>query len=265
MENPAASSKPASWRIIAASVRGSSHEKKNQPCQDAVRWQSLPGDVWIAAVADGAGSAALAEAGSTAACAASLDFLGRKLREALVPATEEKWRQLLADSLQAARQALVAEAAARQAPLRDLATTLLLLAVTPEAVAGAQVGDGAALVADSAGNLLALTRPCLNEYLNETTFLTSESALENPQLQFRPGRIKHAALLSDGLQMLALKMPEGAPHYPFFAPLFRFLEAAGDPVAARDQLAAFLLSPRIQQRANDDLTLLLAGRIPASG
>ena len=29
-------------------------------------------------------------------------------------------------------------------------------------------------------------------------------------------------MFSDGLQRLALKLPEGTPHAPFFTPLFRF-------------------------------------------
>lgn len=50
------------WRVAAASVRGTTHEKTGQPCQDAHCWEQLPESVLVAAVADGAGSAALGEA-----------------------------------------------------------------------------------------------------------------------------------------------------------------------------------------------------------
>jgi hypothetical protein len=72
------------------------------------------------------------------------------------------------------------------------------------------------------------------------------------------------ALLTDGLQMLALKMPGGEPHEPFFQPLLRGVMTAESRERAEEQLRGFLLSPRIRQRAQDDLTLLLAVRLMTS-
>jgi hypothetical protein len=68
------------------------------------------------------------------------------------------------------------------------------------------------------------------------------------------------ALFSDGLQMLALKMPPGTPHPPFFAPLMRFVAQTRDRATAEEHLRGFLQSPRIAERADDDLTLVLAVR-----
>jgi len=51
------------WRVLAASVRGKSHEKVGQLCQDAHHWEKLPEGVLVAAVADGAGSATLGKVG----------------------------------------------------------------------------------------------------------------------------------------------------------------------------------------------------------
>ena len=68
----------------------------------------------------------------------------------------------------------------------------------------------------------------------------------------------HIAILSDGLQMLALKIPEYMPHAPFFSPLFRFVAEVTDETEAKEQLEAFLRSPRVRKRTDDDLTLLLA-------
>src|SRR4028119_2107946 len=52
------------WQVVGASVIGTSHEKRSQPCQDAHCWRLLPHGVLVASVADGAGSAALAEVGA---------------------------------------------------------------------------------------------------------------------------------------------------------------------------------------------------------
>ena len=71
--------KPPSWRVAAASVVGTSHVKSGQPCQDAHEWRVLPSGFLIAAVADGAGSAALAEIGATLAARAAVQALAEAL------------------------------------------------------------------------------------------------------------------------------------------------------------------------------------------
>lgn len=73
---------------------------------------------------------------------------------------------------------------------------------------------------------------------------------------------RHIAAFSDGLQMLALKMPAGLPHGPFFTPLFRFMTTVTDAAEAQAQVDAFLRSPRMREGTDDDLTLLLAVRRP---
>ena len=58
--------------------------------------------------------------------------------------------------------------------------------------------------------------------------------------------------------MLALQMPQGTAHTPFFAPLFKFIAEAKDLDLAHQELEGFLRSPRVSDRTDDDLTLLLA-------
>jgi hypothetical protein len=156
--------------------------------------------------------------------------------------------------------AIEAEAPVRDVKIRDLATTLILLMAAPELVAAAQVGDGATVLGDHEGEIVALTTPQNGEYINETTFLISPGALETVQVKVWRGAAAHVAAFSDGLQMLALKMPEGIPHAPFFSPLFRFVATMTNQIEAQEQLASFLRSPRVRARADDDLTLLLAAR-----
>jgi hypothetical protein len=47
-------------------------------------------------------------------------------------------------------------------------------------------------------------------------------------------------------------------HAPFFAPLFKFIAEAKDLDVANQELTGFLRSPRVCDRTDDDLTLLLA-------
>jgi len=292
------------WRVAAVSVRGASHEKTGQPCQDAHHWAALPDGTVLAAVADGAGSAALSEIGATVATQAAVHSLATALAsnpsaptqgsgsrnitlrpqpaatteadagegaacdapspEAQPPpvasdAEEAACKSCLIEAVKAARAAVEAEASARGTTAGELACTLLVAIVRPDFIAAAQVGDGAVVAADGDGEVFSLTTPSSGEYLNETTFLTCTAALDL-QLGVWRGPLAHWAMLTDGLQMLALRMPEGAPHAPFFAPLFKFLANQPDPAQAQALLADFLRSGRVRERTDDDLTLILATR-----
>ncbi|MDY6938004.1 MAG: PP2C family serine/threonine-protein phosphatase [Cyanobacteriota bacterium] len=168
-------------------------------------------------------------------------------------------RLLLADALESARQAVEAAAEERHVAVRELASTLIAIVATPDWVAAAQVGDGAAVVCDVENQILPLTIPKSGEYINETTFLISPNARASAQFHLWQGTPMQIAMFSDGLQLLALDMPAGTPHAPFFAPLFRFV--AQDNLSddrAKEELENFLTSDRVTQRADDDLTLVLA-------
>lgn len=242
------------WRVTGVSVQGVSHARANLPCQDALAWSSANGPMLLAAVADGAGSARLAEVGASLAVRTGLKHLEAAAAGSLAPSRLES---LLRSAFQQARDALAAESIRSKCELRDLACTLMLLAATPDHAAALQIGDGAALIAGPNG-LRSLTRPPAAEYLNETLFLTIESALDHAQFASVSGPISRVAMFTDGLQMLALKMPEATPHERFFDPLFHFVAGEPNDDERRRQFEKFLTSPRIAQRADDDLTLLLA-------
>ena len=72
----------------------------------------------------------------------------------------------------------------------------------------------------------------------------------------------NVTIFSDGLQMLAMKMPENRPHEPFFRPLWSFADEEMEPEQAEVEMSTFLLSPRIASRTDDDLTLVLASLGP---
>jgi hypothetical protein len=251
------------WRVVGVSLRGSSHLKTDQPCQDVHAFERMPDGTLLAAVADGAGTAALAEVGAEVAVRAAMETLKERLeKDSLADRPEETWRPLLHEAMRSALEGVEREAAARGVTARDLACTLSLAVARPAMAAGAQIGDGAVVFADGEGKILALLRPVAGEYLNETTFLVSSGALDQIQFAWRAGEISRLALLTDGLQMLALKAADGEPHAPFFAPLFAFIAAAEDEAKGRAGLASFLGSDRVRSRADDDLTLLLAAVVP---
>jgi hypothetical protein len=214
--------------------------------------------VVVAVVADGAGSAGCGDFGSTLAAEEAWRYLAERAALPLPP-SEAAWHGLLRDTLASARR-IVEDGARGVWEPRDLATTLLVVVVTPELIAAGQIGDGAVVARFGAESFLAVTRPVGQDYVNETTFLTSPDAVEKAQLVVMQGEMTGMAAFTDGLQMLAMKMPGGMPHKPFFAPLFRLLAAQPAGSQSKAQLEGFLRSPAITQRADDDLTLVLAVR-----
>ena len=245
------------WQAIASSVLGTSHQKRGQPCQDAHAWDILGPGLVVAAVADGAGSASLSDVGAQVATRTAVEQIKRQWDRLMAEHSEVCWKALLGEVLEHAQNAIAAESLTRDVEVRQLATTLLILVASSQEVAVAQIGDGAVVIGDRQGHITALTQPENGEYANETTFLISPNALESAQIKVWEGEIAHFALFSDGLQRLALKLPEGTPHVPFFTPLFRFVDQMEDSQAAESELQGFLSHPRITERTDDDLTMVL--------
>ena len=252
--------RPKSWRTVGVSPQGGSHTKTGDPCQDAHRGRVLPCGTLVLAMADGAGTAALAEIGAKLAVTTALETICSHLLAASgKDRTDEEWRELFGHALKSALNSLENEASIRQAALRDFACTLALAVARPgRMVAAIQIGDGAIVAQEEGGEIFAVTRPAPSEYLNETTFLISPGAIDGASFMLWRGNLARLAALTDGLQMLALRMPSGDPHQGFFAPLFRFVATTGNQKKRETALLAFLDSPRVRERADDDLTLFLA-------
>jgi hypothetical protein len=258
------------WRVLGASVAGSGHLRGGQQCADAHIHRQLADGSLILAVADGAGSASHgAQGAQTTVCIAS-DTLETGLASQGPPGSEEQALQMLRSALRAARLALEDLAtrtedrspgeqstAAPPLALRAFATTLLLVLASGPYLALAQIGDGVVVGQDGAGLLQALTVPQHGEYLNETHFVTEPDYLELAQLRVLPLVADHIAVLTDGLEMLALDFPTHVPYGPFFLPLFKF---AAQAEASEEALQAFLASRRVCARTDDDKTLILAVR-----
>lgn len=243
----------APWRVVGATVAGTSHQKLGQPCQDAAGWALGPDRCLIIAVADGAGSAKLGGEGAQLAVSTAVNYLaGRKSL-----GSEDSSKKDLISALEHARAALTSDAEKRDVELRDLATTLILLQATPDSVTALQVGDGSAIIGDLQSGVVGLTKPQVGEYINETSFITADDAMDRVETVTHQGSVSGGAVFSDGLQMLALKMPEGTPHAPFFDPLLRFVSSAADAATADVELRSFLGSPRVISQTTDDLTLVL--------
>lgn len=255
-----------SWAVIGSSVVGSSHSHSSDPCQDNcfyyVAIDTAGASYLIALAADGAGSAKFGEVGSEIACETG----GQTLLAAVEQSGEDAFSPLLASSVLRAVQAQIENAAvSREVSTRELACTLLGTVVGPTRAMYFQIGDGA-IVARHDGALAPVFWPESGEYANMTYFVTDATASEHLRVENREAT-DEIALFTDGLQRLALVFATETAHEPFFEPMFKILRVSQDD--RTDELCAalgrFLGSDAINERTDDDKTLILATRRSGAG
>lgn len=247
------------WKSVYQSVRGTSHERTGSVCQDAgsaqvLRWDET--DALLIVCSDGAGSARFAEVGSQQVCQTIVDVAS--CMEDGVEVTLE----LAAEWLGRAREALESVAETLDAPLRDFACTALLALVLPEQALFAQIGDGAIVIRDGDG-YAPVFWPQVGEYAGTTHFLTMDAWSDCVALEVRHHGVDELAVFTDGLERLALQFADRTAHSPFFRPLFSALRGCEDPAQLAGPLGDFLSSPAVNDRTDDDKTLILATRMPA--
>ena len=256
------------WRYVAASAAGTAHEQTRTPCQDyayTATASARDGTQYLIALAsDGAGSALYSEAGSRLACESGGAFLleylsheghlGRSvLNQGLATACLEHIRSTLENA--------VSEMHGTGAALRDFACTLVGLVAGPKHALAFQIGDGAVVIRRN-GELAPVFWPDAGEYANMTYFVTDGDAEQHLQIA-QIDAPHEVSLLTDGLQRLALVFSTRQAHAPFFEPMFAVLRNlhADQCDSLNAQLASFLSSPAVNQRTDDDKTLILATRI----
>lgn len=247
------------WKWVAASRRGTAHRDVGERRLDAFRTAVVGdgGDFFVAVACDGAGSASHGREGAsiavwTLAEAARWWLTGTSsLPDA---AQVETWMAL-------ARLRILVHAAKRDLELRDFATTVVMAISDGSSTITAHIGDGVIVARDpSSSDWTALSWPEQGEYASTTYFLTDE-----PEVRLRvachDGPIDRLAVMTDGLERLALDMTTNTPHAPFFDALAAPVAAApslGRNCALSAQLGAFLDGEQVNARTDDDKTLILA-------
>jgi protein phosphatase 2C-like protein len=251
------------WKILSGSAVGTSHERQGEPCQDYAQATiaEVTPPVLVAVCADGAGSAAHARLGARLAGLGFIRTASQQLRDGLsVPQIDA--RQMLRWHAQV-RGWMSLEASLLNRDVRDLACTLLTAIVGEEGAVFSQIGDGA-IVYREGGELKTAFWPQTGEYANTTFFLTGQDFEERLAFRAIAQRVDELALFTDGLQSLALHYVSHSVHAPFFEPMFELLRRAPDTQALDAPLGDFLQSKPVNDRTDDDKTLVLATRRTSS-
>jgi len=247
------------WRFAAGRATGSSHDKLGKPCQDRFGCVTLAGeDALIAVVADGAGTAGHAHLGAELAVTTMSD-----LGQLGVRAGRRDYREILREGATLARQRVVEAAGDRKLAPRDMACTLLAVIVTPFGGAALQIGDGVIVTGTAASEFRWAIWPQKGEYANATFFLSDERALAQAEVVDLGDDVQDVALMSDGMEPLALHFASRSAHAPFFRTVFAPLHASATPGESPElsqAVAQLLASASVRARTDDDTTLVLATR-----
>jgi len=250
------------WNLVFESAPGTSHERASIPCQDRVDGRVIDtpaGPTLIVACADGAGSAPRSEEGARLAVEAFLsaveaDLIGGDVDLATAPESLRRgW-------IEASRRRILDEADGRGMAAGEFACTFLGAVVGPDASAFVQIGDGV-IVTDGPDGYEHRFWPDSGEYANSTYFLTDRGFASRVRLDLLDRPVRDLAMMTDGLQGLALDYAGKRVFAPFFESFFEAVRSAPDGEILRAPLAAFLVSDRVNELTDDDKTLLLASRV----
>jgi hypothetical protein len=142
---------------------------------------------------------------------------------------------------------------------RDVACTALLAVIGPTSAAFAQLGDGAIVIGQGEG-YRTIFWPEPAEYANATDFLTDDTFPDKLRFEVVTDSIAEVAALTDGLQRIALDYAARTAYTGFFRPIFSELRNTTDPESLAEPFHKFLDSDRVNERTDDDKTLVLAVR-----
>jgi hypothetical protein len=244
------------WRFAAARATGKSHLKAALPCQDQLACAVLPNGTFVATVADGAGSAIMAERGAQLAVETAIEYVAHA-----VEGGRSDFEVMLREAAGKAREAVLAEAIEHASEPRDFASTLLVAIAGPSGGGALQIGDGVIVVSNGGDGWSWLFWPQRGEYVNTTRFLTDEDSMQVLEVRPFSSQVTDIALMTDGLESLALHYASRSPHTPFFAGMFRPLSratGANEIGHLSSSLESFLSSELVGSRTDDDVSLILA-------
>lgn len=254
----------AKWRYAHASVIGAAHVNQNTICQDRFLCQLIEtnnGEILIAVVADGAGSTTNGQIGAEIACnffvEQTADFL--KLANASVESLNEEFGKRWVTYLQ---ERIAAVALKEEKPTREFASTLIGAVVGENAAVFYQIGDGAIVysVSGKQGSYCFGIEPADTEYVNMTDFITDATAAEQLRFTFIDEPIENLVLFSDGIFAVAVDYQTAEPHEPFLMPMIAPLRTGKNVEGLNEKLESFLASSKINEKTDDDKTIILASR-----
>lgn len=256
------------WRVAHTSVIGTSHEKTGLPCQDAASCRVVSDAegrrVLLAVACDGAGSASRSFDGAAITVNRFLQDFGDAGSRSGV---DQVTKQFVEDWVRRVRSEIRGQAQANELNPREFACTILGAVVGHARAAFFQIGDGAIVVSNRAepGDYGWVFWPQHGEFANQTNFITQDNAIDVLEFEVEERCVDEIAIFTDGIERLVLDLQTKTAHAPFFRTLFGWLAknepaVVGEELLASEVISRYLGSKQINDKTDDDKTLILASR-----
>lgn len=238
------------WKLIQCAAEGRRHTAMGIPCQDKVKTVSAE-NLWIGALSDGAGSASHSHYGAQcvvdtlcAVLSESFDLLygmrdGAGAKDFLIGKILE---------------ALNSRADGLGVPLKELAATLLFVAIRDGRMLIGHIGDGV-ICYQKDGALKVASKPTNGEFANSTVFVTSASARSAMRLiKGELSGITGFCLMSDGAAASLYSRVRNLP-MPVLGKLLRLRSVMATPPLQKLLDDSFAQS--VVMATQDDCSLVL--------
>lgn len=177
-------------KSAVARATGRSHLNKGIVCQDQV-YRLEKNNVFVIALADGAGSKAFSDIGALISVKSACEFLADEFEKMYFQINEYKKKL---------ENFIVHALRTTEYPFEQLSSTLLFVAISDKRCIWGHIGDGAIVQRDSEG-MRFMSKPENSDYANQTFFTTDLNLQEHLYLQTIELRESgDVMLLSDGCE-----------------------------------------------------------------
>lgn len=255
------------WSTAYASVIGTSHDKTGNPCQDACQCRTIQltdgREIFIGIASDGAGSATRSQIGSTIAVRIFLEKFSDILKSDDDICIID--RNYILNCLDEVKNHILEVAVTEGLNIREFACTILGAIVGLEHSIFFQIGDGAIVISETGTNDYGwIFWPQHGEFANQTNFITQENISEILEFNYLKGSFNNIALFTDGLERLILDFSDQSVFPPALNSIFEWLQnnlQINPDENPSPALIAYLNSPFINDRTDDDKSLIMAARV----
>lgn len=252
------------WKYIQAVHIGTAHSQLELLCQDkamSAEVETPEGNTFVAIISDGAGSASHSHIGSNIATQLTMRYIINFLEsgDSIVDLAKSVSKSTVQDWLWQMQQQIIEVANEEGISKREYACTLTVAVVQSNASLFFQVGDGSIVFGKESSYELAFW-PMQHEYANVTDFVTGNNVLDALRIKLVEGSVDRVAIMSDGLQRLALVFASKTAYPPFFQAMFQPLQnhpEVGFSQFLSHALCQFLASPIVCEKTDDDKSLIL--------
>lgn len=242
------------WVTVQSAVQGRGHLSSGTPCQDKT-FSIVKDGCSVCALADGAGSASHSHFGAETVTRAICDFMAENFDFVI---DEENGVAVKKRVLEVVGQRLDALCAEQGCSAKDLASTLLFVAVKAGKFVICHIGDGVIGYFKN-DEVLVASHPENGEFANTTVFTTSNNAIASMKLiKGNLNQILGFVLMSDGSEN-SFYNKRNKVLSPSLVRLFRLASVCDG--AFMSQGLCDTLENCVKQKTSDDCSIVLMSQL----